>query len=252
MTTERESKRILTTDGIKSAYPCAECGKGGPCEHGNPAFYKQPSKRILSVTIKRIADYDADTSDLGEYSDTPNDYAIVAVGQYEGKFVSDLPCECSHVLFEHGEDDASEQDCRFADCTCEAFEQVSIKRGRDYRYFNAPIENYQGESEADIRKYAQQDYKRMRDLDRGEWGFIGIKAEAAIAIPNGNDASHSSLIQTIHSGGLWGVESDAGESDFKEIEDEELSELRDQLHAVGFSKRAIVAAFRNVQHSEVN
>ena len=24
----------------KSAYPCVQCGKGGPCEHGNPAFYE--------------------------------------------------------------------------------------------------------------------------------------------------------------------------------------------------------------------
>lgn len=51
------------------------------------------SKRILSVKIKRMIDDSPDTSWLGEYSDDPGPYAIVARGEHEGTPVDDLPCE---------------------------------------------------------------------------------------------------------------------------------------------------------------
>ena len=40
-----------------------------------------------------------------------------------------------------------------------------------------------------------------------------------------------------------------GEDYIKSVEDEELASLRTQLHELGFSQRAISAAFRNVEHS---
>ncbi len=55
--------------------------------------------------------------------------------------------------------------------------------------------------------------------------------------------------QTITSGGLWGIESDAGKY-FEEVEREELAALCDQLHALGFSKRTIAAAFRSVERKD--
>src|SRR6266853_1539084 len=64
---------------------------------------------------------------------------------------------------------------------CDCGERGDMERGQ-YRYFNGPVENYKGESPADIRKYIRQDYDRMESLNRGNWCFIGIRAEAEIGI----------------------------------------------------------------------
>jgi hypothetical protein len=55
-------------------------------------------------------------------------------------------------------------------------------------------------------------------------------------------------MQEITSGGLWGVESDSDTAYLTEIETDELAELREQLHALGFSKRAVSTAVKNAQH----
>jgi hypothetical protein len=56
--------------------------------------------------------------------------------------------------------------------------------------------------------------------------------------------------QTIRSGGLWGIESDSGDDYLTEVENEQLDELKDELHAIGFSKRAVAAAFRDVKRRD--
>ena len=203
------------------------------------------SKRIDSVTIKRIADHDADTSWLGEYSDDAGDFAIVNRGEYAGEFESDLPCTCDHSEDEHSPDGECTV-CRGNDEGCDYFDRVAVERGRTFRYFNSGSVD-KSNTDEENRTYAKQDYERMADLDRGCWGFVGIRAEAEIAIPNGNG---SATLQTIRSGGLWGIESDSGDDYFTEVGNEELADLKTQLHALGFSKRAIAAAFRDVQHKD--
>jgi hypothetical protein len=199
---------------------------------------KRESKRILSVTVKQEIDDSPDTSWLGEYSDTPGDYAIVARGEHEGEFLSDLPCEC-----DHSPDDHNNNGQCMENCDCEDFDPVTVERGREYRYFNsASIES--DNSDEDNRTYALQDYKRMRGLNNDQWCFVGISAKAVVQL-------NGSLTQTIHSGGLWGIESDSDPSEFRSVEREQLDELRDQLHAIGFTKRAIAAAFRNVEREEL-
>jgi hypothetical protein len=98
-----------------------------------------------------------------------------------------------------------------------------------------------------MRKNAEQDYARMESGARGEYCFIGIRAEAELNIPGGHLAF---IAQEISSRGLWGVESDSDESYLREVEAEELAELRGQLHELGFSQRAISAAFKNVEREE--
>jgi hypothetical protein len=150
---------------------------------------------------------------------------------------------CGNDAYESGiyasaaDDDMTEPEC---DCG----ERGDMTRG-ELRYFNGNVENYKGESAEDIRKHVRQDYERMERLQRGDWGYLGIRAEAEILIPSGN----ASIAQEITSGGLWGIESDGNGDYMKEIESEQLSELREQLHAIGFSKRAISAAFKNVRIS---
>lgn len=173
------------------------------------------TKRILTVTVKRMYDESPDTSWLGEYASHPKgDYSI----------------DRAHTL------DCASQDGE--DCDCNNGADV-YWNNREYRYFNTSG-NYKNEPIEDIRKYTILDYERMESLNRSAWCFIGIRADAEVQL--GSD-----VVQRITSGGLWGIESDSNESYIAEEEQNQLAELREQLHAMGFSTRAISAAFRDVK-----
>ena len=126
---------------------------------------------------------------------------------------------------------------------CDCGECGDMERG-ELRYFNANVENFKGETPDQIRQYVRRDYERMERLNRGDWCYIGIRAEAEILVPSAG----TGIVQEITSGGLWGIESDSDESYFSEVEQEELAELRTQLSGIGFSKRAISTAITNAWH----
>jgi hypothetical protein len=166
------------------------------------------TKRILSITVKRIDDTDTntDTSDIGEYSNTPaGEFSIARniPGQYH--------------YFNPG--------------SVEAFDPAASWIPADREH--ADKESFWRET---MRENARKDYARMESLDNGDWSFIGIRAQAEIVI--------GGVCQTITSGGLWGIESDSDESYFREVEREELNQLRGILHEMGFSRRAIAAALK--------
>ena len=83
----------------------------------------------------------------------------------------------------------------------------------------------------------------MEAYSRGGWCYIGIRTEAQVQLDG-------DLRQIVISGGLWGIESDSDESYFADVEREELAVLRSQLQAIGFSRRAIAAAFKTVERKE--
>lgn len=255
---------------------------------------QKQSKRILSVTIRKMVDDSPDTSWLGEYSNSAEtEYAIDRKHSLDcaintGK-VSEIPdtqialyecgqCDCYHPWSWDGDcrDDAnrfgspedyaermgidetcvivySAQDREDADegKLCDCGEHSDMERN-EYRYFNGPVENYKGESPEDIRKYILQDYKRMESLNRGDWCFIGIRADAEVWLGSQSESASNYIgpTQTITSGGLWGIESDSDDSYIADEEKDQLSELKDQLRALGFSTRAISEAFQNVQHKD--
>jgi hypothetical protein len=161
------------------------------------------TKRILSVTIKHETDmhYNGEDS-IGTFDmDAKSEYAI-PIEHWDGS---------------HG-----------------------YRYDGGFKFYNAPVHNYTGESPEDIRTYVQQDFESMKSYNAGEWDYIGIRATCEVQlVPNGT-------IQRLSSGGLWGIESNAGDY-LAEIEQEQLSELRSQLKALGFSSRAISAAFSNVK-----
>jgi hypothetical protein len=229
-------------------------------------------KRIHKVTIKRMVDDSPDTSWLGEYSNSSeSEYAIdrkhdlycpinnppkdaIAQAERISKYLDKRYDEILDVSADFCDKNATElsylQDARdilentireLEECNCD--ERGDMQR-HEYRYFNGVIENYAGETPENIRKYVTQDYKRMEDLNNGQWCFIGIRAGAEYTV------QQHGVIQTMTSGGLWGIESDSDESFFKEIEQEQLSELKEQLHAIGFSYRAIASAFKNAEHKD--
>jgi len=229
----------------------------------NQTASKRIAKRISKVTVKRMVDTDPDTSYLGEYSnDAETEYAIdrkhsqdcqnleenhrQAVDQLERviayletvRQAGEPPENVYWSAADESQDVLIELQDELQECDCNGGDMERNK----YRYFNGNVENYTGNTPEDIRKYVRQDYERMERLNRGDWCYIGIRAEAKIMIDN--------VCQKITSGGLWGVESDSSREYFAEIEAEELYELRKQLTAVGFSKRAIATACKNIERMD--
>jgi hypothetical protein len=74
-------------------------------------------------------------------------------------------------------------------------------------------------------------HDRRQQYDNGDFGFIGIQAEAEIVV--------AGVCQTITSGGLWGIESDSTPDYLSEIEQEEIEQLQEILQALGFSQEVI-------------
>ena len=227
-------------------------------------------KRISKVTIKRTTDADPDTSYLGHYSNrAETGYAIdrkhsLDCPSVEANYrdavkklerIVDYPGIERAVEGDNPEstlweslDDATDilTDTQSERQECECGERGDMERD-EYRYLNGNVETYKGESPEDVRKYVRQDYERMERLQCGDWCYVGIRAEAEILIPS-RDAT---IVQEITAGGLWGIESDSDASYLKDVEGDQLSELRDQLRAVGFSERTIRAAIKNAQRENV-
>ena len=225
-------------------------------------------KRILKIELQRMDDCDPDTSWLGEYSNrAQGEYSIdrkhsldcpinnpiqPAIDQLE-RAIAYLDKErlaqtesCSsepNGRYMYGiwadsigeaQDLLLEAQDRLAECDCDESGNWSH---RELQYFNTSG-NYEGEPLANIVQYTKQDYERMESLNNGDWGFIGIGAQAEIVI--------GGICQTIRSGGLWGIESDSDETCLQGIEKDELADLRRVLCELGFSKRAIAAAVKEM------
>lgn len=108
---------------------------------------------------------------------------------------------------------------------------------RTFNWFNP--QNVEGDTPRNLRKYAKQDYERMMAYENGHWHMMMVKAEAEIAT---SEKGNSWLINKVSSGGLWGLESDSDESYFKEVEDEQMAELKDLLLELGFTAEDIAKA----------
>jgi|HubBroStandDraft_5_1064220.scaffolds.fasta_scaffold65854_2 hypothetical protein len=72
-----------------------------------------------------------------------------------------------------------------------------------------------------------QDEERRKEYENGDFSFVGVRAEAEVVVEN--------VIQTITSGGLWGIESDSGEGYIEDVALEEYDNLREILKAIGVS-----------------
>lgn len=169
---------------------------------------KQKKIKILSIRIGKVPDESPDTSCIGEYTDKQENWVI---------------CRCCGEYL-----------------MCLPEDHIMPERGREFRFFK-PYAGGEKEGTKEYCKYGKQDFARMEGLNRGDWHFMGIIAKANVQL------SKDSPIQQIRSGGLWGIESDSGEKYLKEIEQEQLAELKKELEACGFGERAIEYAFKNVK-----
>lgn len=83
-------------------------------------------------------------------------------------------------------------------------------------------------------EYGQQDYELMMKIENGDEWFIHVYAIADLLI--------NQVTQQIGTSGLWGIEvsyKDSGDAYIKEIEEEELSTLKDLLKEIGFTEEEI-------------
>ena len=157
---------------------------------------KQSKPVIESITIKHMVDDNPDTSYLGEYTD---------------KYVSG---------------------------TLGCIERQNPGRN-EYKYF-VPMNSYsqhrkdlqkmgysRGNCDFLARSYVYQDFRRFERLNRGDWFFMGIMVEATIKLDITGQGNYR--LETFTSGGLWGIESDSGNDYIKEIESDELNDLKNHL-----------------------
>ena len=169
-------------------------------------------KKIFGVKVCHKQDECADTSCLGKYTDELE--AGVIVMKY-GEFFEKLP------------------------------EDAEIpERGREYRGF----EPYAGGEEVGTEEYYEyglQDYERMEGLVRGNWVFLGIIAEACVGVSL--DGGKSYKLDTLTSGGVWGIESDSAREYLEDVGRDELADLKATLLAYGFGVKQVNAAIKNAE-----
>lgn len=113
----------------------------------------------------------------------------------------------------------------------------------EYRYFNPAMSG----EESGNPESPEQDYQRCEDYNRGEWSYLGIRAECEIQT---SESGNVWLSNTVTSGGLWHVESDSDESYFSEVGSEQLAELKTVLSELGFTAKEINKAFADVKQGK--
>ena len=83
-------------------------------------------------------------------------------------------------------------------------------------------------------EYKDQDEDRREQYERGDFSFVGVRAETDVDIQG--------VLQTLTSGGLWGVESD-GKVYIEEVAAEEYNDLRKILISIGVSTAQLPTKF---------
>jgi hypothetical protein len=155
---------------------------------------------IQTLRVKHILDEDPDTSCIGAYTDDLKDGVIVR--QFD-EFYEKL--------------------------TDEQKEEIAGRAAsREMRGF-VPYASGETPGTADYYKYGMRDYEEMESLNRGDWQYIGVRAEAEVKY---RENKSSWRYETLTSGGIWGIESNSGEH-VKEQEQEQLADLKNHLEAFG-------------------
>lgn len=106
-------------------------------------------------------------------------------------------------------------------------ERGDMRRG-EFRYF---LPAMSGEDTGNPDS-PEQDYQRAEALNRGEWCYVGIRASVRLSIPVGNGTS---ILQTISTPGLWGIESDSDQEYIDSVFKEECDTLVTMLQVLNVS-----------------
>lgn len=76
---------------------------------------------------------------------------------------------------------------------------------------------------------------RKEEYERGDFSFVGVRAEADVVVEG--------VLQTLTSGGLWGIESDSGKEYVEETGAEQWNELRQILKSIGVATSELPTEF---------
>ena len=144
---------------------------------------------IDSIKVEQLIDECPDTSTIGEYTDTWDDWAICrCCGEY-----------LANVSGDH-----------------------RVPNGDGQFTLFLPYAGGEKQGTEHYQEYGKDDYRRMEGLNRGDWCFTGIVAKATVEC-NGR-------LERFTSGGLWGIESNAGNY-LNDVMAEELADLKGHLTA---------------------
>ena len=170
--------------------------------------------KIESIVIEHKIDDNPDTSFIGEYTSDLDDGVIVR--QYD-KFYEDL--------------------------TEEEKDQINT-RNREYTGFE-PCAGGEKVGTKEYKEYGLQDYKRMEQLNNGDFSFMGITAYADIYFEEDGVCQ----FQKVTSVGIWGIESD-DKSGTEEFEKDQIENLKEQLKHlnVDMSNFDDIKVIKNVIH----
>jgi hypothetical protein len=141
----------------------------------------------ISFTVEWKPEEDPDLSFLGKFTDESKEWNI---SRAHNKFVHDLTKE-------------------------EKWEADNWGRQREYGYFE-PVGGGEKPSSKLFKKFAMQDYDRIKAYNQGEWCMYGCVVTAFF---RGIEVGYASC---------WGYESDMGESEANQVEKELISEARIQ------------------------
>lgn len=199
--------------------------------------------KIDSIKVKAIYDENPDTSWIGEYTNEAHDWNICHhCGEYvrNATIYNDICNMLDQDIIELISNELSNHDIMADKNRYRRIEKIhyametALKKftnnlhncpesSREYNYFK-PYARGEDPGTKEYQEYGKQDFKRYEALNRGEYNFIGIQAEAVVSYENSNGYR----LETLTSGGLWGIESDA--TDYhKEIVQEELDSLKKHL-----------------------
>jgi len=189
---------------------------------------------IRRVWIEARPDDYGDCSALGQFTDTPEEGAIVrSVGEYLANMKGEACERCKGGTV--NPDDCEPGDV-CPDCDGKGYMPYVAPASREYRYFVPAMSS----DETGNPDSPMQDWKRAEGYGN-EWSYMGIIAKAEIVV--------AGVCQTVRSAGLWGVESDSGDDYiYDEVGKDELAQLREVLESLGFGKAAISLAFKHVEH----
>lgn len=201
--------------------------------------------KILKVWIEKKIDNYPDTSFIGEYTDKADDWNIcrhcgefVAIAEIPNRRAEEIENEIYELendWRENSEIDGIKDSLLIHKINILNFELNNLDlhdcphSSREYNYFKPYAGGEKPGSDLYIQ-YGKQDFDRMESLNNGNWCFIGIVAYAEIVTKSGT-------IQTIQSGGLWGIESDSDESYIQDVINQELDNLKAELKELGFVKK---------------
>jgi len=182
--------------------------------------------KIESITIEHMPDETPDFSTLGEYTDNLEPGVIIRrEGEFYEKVTDTAHCDDCSKDFEITWE-------TYACPECGGYLHVDHDmpvKGRTFRGFKP----YAGGEEVGTKEYytyGMRDFERMEAYNSQQWSYMGIQAKAVISYEIGQ--GHRRL-ETLTSGGLWGIESDAGDEYITEVETEQLEDLKGHLEAFG-------------------